>query len=337
MSEQHEWGIGVIGLGFMGRTHIGAWAEAARGGQPNRLVAVCDSDPERLTGKTEAAGNMGPGTDGGRLFDPQLVATYNDPRKFFEDPAVELVSICTHTSSHVELACAALAAGRHVLVEKPVALCPDEVQRLADASRSAGRVCMPAMCLRFWPAWAWLRERIVDGSLGPVRSAVFRRVSAPPSWSPGFYRSSQQSGGALFDLHVHDADFVRWCFGAPDSVLATGSLDHLTTFYRFAQGPDHVTAEGGWDHAAGFGFSMGYTVVFEGGTAVYLSGADPELRLIRGEEQEEVEVPGHDGYTGETMHLLAAVNAGRDPEPTLDESVGLIAMLQQERASLPRT
>lgn len=334
MSSKREWGIGILGLGFMGRTHINAWAEAARLGQPNSLVAVCDADQQRLTGSTEAAGNMGPGTEGGQLFDPEAVSTYSDPAEFFADPQVEIVSICTHTNSHVELACAALEAGCHVLVEKPVALIPAEVQRLADACEASERVCMPAMCLRFWPGWAWLRERIADGAFGPVRSAVFRRVSAQPDWSAGFYRSPEQSGGALFDLHVHDADFVRWCFGPPDGVTSTGTVDHLTTLYRFAKGPDHVTAEGGWDHTVGFGFSMGYTVIFEQATAVFLSGAEPELTLIRGGESEEVELPGHDGYTGETVHLLEALNGNRAPVPTLEEAVALTTMIQAERASL---
>ena len=334
MSDTKEWGIGVVGLGFMGRTHIGAWSEAARLGRANRLVAVCDSDPERLTGTTQAAGNMGPGTEGGRLFDPEVVATFTDPAEFFAHDALDVVSICTHTDSHVDLACAALAAGRHVLVEKPVALTAEEVQRLADAARASHHVCMPAMCLRFWPAWSWLRERMCDGSLGRVCSAVFRRVSAPPGWSPGFYKSPEKSGGALFDLHVHDADFVRWCFGPPDSVVSTGTVDHLTTLSRYADGPEHVSAEGGWDHAVGFDFSMGYTVVFERATAVYLSGAEPELSLIRDEVSETIDLPSHDGYTGEAMHFLDALTAGRDPDPTLEEAVSLIAMIQEEREGL---
>src|SRR4029453_5583634 len=90
---------------------------------------------------------------------------------------------------------------------------------------------------------------------------------APPAWSPAFYGDPARSGGALFDLHVHDADLVRWLFGAPGAVTSTGTLDHVTTLYRYADGPAHVVAEGGWDHAGGFPFSMGYTVVFERATA----------------------------------------------------------------------
>jgi predicted dehydrogenase len=119
------------------------------------------------------------------------------------------VSICTPTDSHIELAMTALAAGRHVLVEKPVALRSAEVARLAQAAAPAGRVCMPAMCMRFWPGWEWLKERIEAGEFGRVRSATFQRVGAPPDWS-AFYGDYARSGGPLHDLHIHDADFIRF-------------------------------------------------------------------------------------------------------------------------------
>ena len=70
--------------------------------------------------------------------------------------------LCTPTDSHVDLAIAALRAGKHVLVEKPVAVDPADVERLAMVARENGTICMPAHCIRFWPAWAWLRDAIGD-------------------------------------------------------------------------------------------------------------------------------------------------------------------------------
>lgn len=64
-------GVGVIGLGFMGRTHVAAYQAAAAAGFPCRLVAVCDPKPSRLTGELEANGNLATGS--GRLFDPKSV------------------------------------------------------------------------------------------------------------------------------------------------------------------------------------------------------------------------------------------------------------------------
>jgi predicted dehydrogenase len=317
----------------MGRTHVAAFRAAHASGRRNRLVAVADSSRERLSGRVETAGNFA--TEAGPLFDANVVHTWATPEELFADRDVDLVSICTPTPTHVELALAALAAGKHVLLEKPVALASSDVARLADAARDARTLCMPAMCMRFWPGWDWLRERVRDGFFGAVKSAVFRRLGTRPAWSRGFYDEPTQSGGALFDLHVHDADFVRWCFGAPRSVASTGSLDHVTTLYRFANGPAHVVAEGGWDHTSGFGFRMRYTVVFEHATADFDLAREPKLLLSRDGATAPIELAANAGYDGEVAHLLDAIAAGRrELDATLDEAVGLTRMLEAERESL---
>ncbi|MCC6406313.1 MAG: Gfo/Idh/MocA family oxidoreductase [Planctomycetes bacterium] len=331
--------IGVVGLGFMGRTHVAAFRAAHAAGLANRLVAVADSSRERLTGRVPKVGNLsaaklGEGDDD-VIFDAKTVRGYTTPQELFADREVELVSICTPTPTHVELALQALAAGKHVLLEKPVALASSDVARLADAARAARTLCMPAMCMRFWPGWDWLRERVRDGSFGRVKSATFRRLGTPPTWSAGFYDDPEKSGGALFDLHVHDADFIRWCFGAPSSVTSTGSLEHVTTLYRFPNGPAHVVAEGALDHTPGFGFRMRYTVIFERATADFDIGREPKLLLAENGEAKPVELAATAGYDGEIAHLLAAIATGRrELAATLDEAVGLTRMLEAERRSL---
>ncbi|HTF89720.1 MAG TPA: Gfo/Idh/MocA family oxidoreductase [Planctomycetota bacterium] len=328
-------GIGIIGLGFMGRTHLAAFQGANAMGLSNRLVAVSDADPERRAGRAAEGGNFDTGAKRELLFDPRNVRASEDPRAVIDDPEVELVSICTPTTSHVELALAALAAGKHVLVEKPVGLASAEVKRLADAASRSERLCMPAMCMRFWPGWDWLREHIRRATFGPVRSAVFSRLGTRPAWNPSFYQDPRQSGGALFDLHIHDADFVRWCFGEPTSVSSSGSLDHITTLYRFQDGPPHVVAEGGWDHTSGFAFRMRYIVVFEHATAEFDFNRAPRLVLSRNGTSEAVELPQHSGYDGEIRHLLAMIARGeRDLVATMAEAVALTRMLESERASL---
>ncbi len=327
-------GVGIIGLGFMGRAHLRAYEKAAAAGFPNELVAVCDRLPARRAGEALPGGNLACDAQGRRLFHPERVAAYARAEDLLADPRVELVSVCTPTATHVDLALAALAAGKHVLVEKPLALSAAETARLAAGARAARTLCLPAMCLRFWPAWSWLRERVRDGALGAVQSAVFQRLGSRPGWA-SFYGDPRQSGGALFDLHIHDADFVRWCFGPPRALAATGDLDHVTVLYRYARGPAHVVAEGGWDHAPGFPFRMRYVAVFEHGTAEYEFGRDPELLLARDGARAPVELPALDGYDGEVRHLLGRIAAGRsDLAATVDEAVGLLEMLEEERRLL---
>jgi predicted dehydrogenase len=335
-------GVGVVGLGVMGAQHIESYRVAAVNGAHNRLVAVCDADAQRRAGLRHVEGNLtvDEGAEG-RLFDPAVVKGYADPAALFADPAVELVSLCTYTDSHVPLAKAALEAGKHVLVEKPVALTAAAVRVLGEVAAAHPRqLCMPAMCMRFWPGWRWLAAVVRDGSMGAVRRASFRRVSAVPHWGSRFYEDATRSGGALVDLHVHDADFVRWCFGPPIAVVTTGSLQNLRTQYIYEDERLEVVAEGGWDKDPRTRFFMGYRVEFDKGTADFMFGREPELRVEHpGRSVEPVALMDGNGYDAEVAHLVHAVlalRAGGEPSvlALVDEAVGLMAMLEAERRSL---
>lgn len=338
MSELTQVGVGVIGLGFMGATHFRAYQAAQAAGFQCRVIAVSDQSPERLTGRGDVVGNINTGHSE-RLFDPTQLRTCRQARELLADPRVHLVSICTHTDTHVELALAALAAGKHVLVEKPVALKSADVKRLADAARDSGRLCMPAMCMRFWPGWTWLRDRVRDGRYGAVTSAVFQRLGSVPGWSPEFYRDPNRSGGALFDLHIHDTDFVRWCFGSPRQVSSTGTLGHVTTLYQYeaGRGPRHVVAEGAQDSAPGFGFRMRYTVNFERATVDFDLSRTPTVMLHREGRSEPVELPSGTAYDGQIRHLLDAILGARtaaDLVAGMDEAVEVTRLLEAEQRSL---
>jgi len=326
-------GIGVIGLGFMGRTHLVAWKEAERAGLSGKLVAIADGERARLDGRSQMTGNLATGASE-VLFDPQALFSTTAARELLARPEVQAVSICTPTDTHVELALAALEAGKHVLVEKPVALRSSDVARLADAARAARTLCMPAHCMRFWPGWDWLQSRVVDGSLGKVQSAVFQRLGTRPLWS-SFYADYARTGGALVDLHIHDADFVRWLFGEPSEVSSTGSLDHVTTLYRYPAGPEHVVAEGGWNHDAGFQFRMRYVVVFEHATADFEFGRTPPLLLAHAGRAEAVPIAATSAYELQVQHFLGAITSGsRELRASVDDALGVARLLEAERESL---
>jgi predicted dehydrogenase len=334
-ADRDEIGVGVVGLGLMGRTHIRAYNDARKAGFNCRLVAVCDRNPAKLEGHARAGGNLPDEARARQLFDPKHVHATSDLAEFLADERVELVSVCTYTPSHVDIARAALAAGKHVIVEKPVSLEPKLVRDLDRAAARAGRLCMPAMCIRFWPGWSWLKDKIDGRDFGAVKSAVFQRLASPPYWARTFYSNPRQSGAALFDLHIHDADFVRFCFGAPKSVFSSGSIDHMTTHYRFARGPAHVVAEGGWDHSPGFNFRMRYLVVFERATAEYDLAREPVLTLTRGGRVETVKLEAATGYDFEVRHMLESLRAKR-PElvATLEDAAEVARCLQAERKSI---
>ncbi len=328
-------GVGVIGLGVMGKTHIKAYHAAAARGLPCRLVAVCSDDPRQLSGTTGEGGNLASMAGTERAFDPSVVATTTDPAAIAAHAGVDLVSICTPTDSHASLAIQMLRAGKHVLVEKPLAVTSPDVRRVVEASRESKRVCMPAMCMRFWPGWDWLKDRIVDRSFGRVLSATFTRMGSRPEWSRDFYHDPARTGGAMFDLHVHDADVILWLFGPPRAVRSMGSIDHITTMYEYGDnGPRHVTAEGAWLAARGFPFRMRYTVEFEYAVADWDLMRPQQLLLVRDGRAENVPLPTDSAYDREAAHFVECIASGATPRATIADAAAVTSLLEAEKRSL---
>lgn len=332
MNEQRTIGVGVVGMGFMGWRHVEAYEDAARAGLPCAVVAVCDPSEERRRAPSAAGNIASRGVEPLAACDPAGHACLDD---LLGDDRVDLVSVCTHTDSHVEIALESLRAGKHVLVEKPVALAADAVRPLADAARKASMLCMPAHCMRFWPGWDWLRDAIASREHGKVVSASFLREGAAPGWASHFYSDTARSGGVLGDFHIHDADFVRWVFGTPRAVCCAGDDRHVTTLYRFgSEGPAHVSAEAGWTRAHGAGFRMRFTVDFERATAEFEMGRTPVLTLADEHGARAVEIPDGTGYDHEVRHLVRAIAEGRrDLRVTMDDALATAELLDAERTS----
>jgi predicted dehydrogenase len=336
-------GVGIIGMGFMGRTHLGAYA-AAEGA---RVRALFDPSMRAAT-----AGNLitaGDGVDALLASVPRAASV----EELLGRPDIDLVSICTPTDRHVALVRAAIAAGKHVLVEKPTALDPREIDALAAEADAAGVLVMPAHCMRFWPAWSWMAEAVRSGRFGAARRASFRRMGAKPSWSQDFYLDLQRSGGALVDLHIHDADFVRFAFGEPESVQARGSRMHVVARYLYADGLV-VEAEGGWMDDPDFAFTMTATIECERATIDFQLGREPELMVrvpasgstpgtTREASQDTHAVragsdyPTGTGYDHEVRALLRAI-ASRSPKApvTLADAAATQRLLDREAAELSR-
>src|SRR4051812_24031062 len=228
--------VGIIGLGFMGGVHAGAWKAAGA-----QVVALADSDAKRLAAFTVEGGEPT------RLTDAKALIARAD---------LDVVDICVPTPIHLELAKAALAAGKNVLCEKPLTRSSADAKVLCDAARDAKGFLMPAQCVRFWPGWDWLIDACKTNTYGKLRYASFQRVSSPPA---GWFMNHQLSGGALYDQHIHDTDLIVTMLGLPKSVTSvanvgpSGGFDLVSTRYRYAD-DQVVVAHGGWGLDAGFGF-----------------------------------------------------------------------------------
>lgn len=327
--------IGLVGCGFMGVTH----AKAYRKIPGARIAAICDAVRLPEDGVLATVGNVGD-SDPVRL-DMSVVKAYKDFNELLKNPEVDLIDLCVPTGLHPQLAIAALQAGKHVVCEKPMARTSALARDMVNAAKAAKGFFMPAMCMRFWPGWSWLKQVIDAGTYGKVYSARFRRMSEPPGWSKAQFLNGQQSGGALLDLHIHDADIVQFCFGRPKSVFATGytklsgAIDHVVAQYEVASGAI-VHAEGSWAMAPGFGFSMTYTVNFEHATADFdiARGADA-LKLMKDGKTEIITGDGSDGYQGELGHIVECIQTGRPPSVvTGQDGLSAVEICEAEERSI---
>src|SRR5262245_2989459 len=96
---------------------------------------------------------------------------------------VDAIDVCVPTTNHAEVVIAALSAGKHVLCEKPLGRSLDDARGIASESARANTMLMPAMCMRFWPEWAWLKQAVAGKRYGRVLSASFlRQGTMPPGW-----------------------------------------------------------------------------------------------------------------------------------------------------------
>jgi predicted dehydrogenase len=282
------------------------------------------------------AGNVKGQSQGGVDF--SRFTQYDEGLKLIADPRVAIVDICLPTPLHARYAMAALKAGKHVLVEKPFALNGREADRLASVAARSKPLLMCAMCMRFWPAWAWLKDAVADRRFGRVLAAQFRRVTSHPGGP--FYGDGDACGGALLDLHIHDTDFVQHCFGKPDAVFTRGYArhtnrpDHVVTHYLY-RGAPLVTAEGGWTMAPGFGFEMQYTVNFEKATAIFNLAAQDQLMLVRDGQRRPVTVKAGMGYEHEIAYFLDCVRKGKRPRAVEPASAALsVKIVEAEAKSL---
>jgi predicted dehydrogenase len=326
--------VGVVGLGFMGVTHLRAYQKIPSA----RIVAVCDAVRQPVDGKLSASGNINTG-DAVQL-DMQQVKAHRDLAECLANPEVELVDLCVPTPLHLPMAVAALKTGKHVICEKPLARTAAAAREIAAAAAQSRGYFMPAMCLRFWPEWVWLKQAIVNQTYGKVVAARFRRVAEPPGW--GNYAQGLQSGGALLDLHIHDTDFVQFCFGRPLAVFSSGTVRHsgavdqVITQYLLPSGVP-VHAEGGWIMNAGHGFNMAYTVNFERATADYdlARGADALKLCEEGQPARFVRCEGPDGYEGELRHMIDAILAGKPPSTvTAQDGLSAVEICEAEEKSV---
>ncbi|HYG93025.1 MAG TPA: Gfo/Idh/MocA family oxidoreductase [Nocardioides sp.] len=289
--------VGLLGAGLIAGVH----ARAYRGCPGVRLVAVADPVPGKAERIAEEHGaRVVPDLDG-------LLAA-----------GVDVVDVCTPPTAHAHAAVTALAAGRHVICEKPLTRTLDEARTVVEAAETAAGLLMVGHVSRFEPDHRAARDLAVAGEVGDVRMVTHTTASALPGWSEGGWAADPAaSGGPLLDQAVHSFDYARWVIDSPavrvhcmaaDS--GAGPTTYALTTVRYQNGAiAHV--ECSWAHPPARGFKLGAEIV---GTQGRLAWSYDHMMggvlYPREGDAEWWDVLGEHGFVLELRTFFGAIRAG---------------------------
>jgi predicted dehydrogenase len=216
--------VGLVGTGFIAQEgHLPAYAAL----EEVELTAVADANLERAKSVAEKFG---------------VSKVFKDYRRLLALEEIEAVDICTPNASHKPITIAALKAGKHVLVEKPIAMNAAEAKAMIAESKKAKRLLMVALNCRYLSETRALKRAIDAGALGDIyyAEATFLRRRGIPGWGV-FTEKKASGGGPVLDLGVHVLDWSLYLMGFPEPVAVSG-----LTYAKIGPHPHQAATAGYW-------------------------------------------------------------------------------------------
>ncbi|HEY0826497.1 MAG TPA: Gfo/Idh/MocA family oxidoreductase [Bacilli bacterium] len=300
--------IGLIGCGTMG----GVYADRLAKMEGVRVSAVCHPEPSKVAA----------------LADSLQAKVYSSYADMLARPELDIVCVTTPTYLHKRHILEALNAGKHVICEKPLALNEEDCREVMKRSAEKGVRVFVAHVVRFFPEYAGICERLRSGEAGGIISAKARRVSLMPKENSWFLDRAK-SGGIVFDLMIHDIDYILWLLGDSISQISANRTSHagmeiVSASLTYANGTD-VTLEACWGASA---FQTELEIIGERGVIACESGK-PESP---GEEENGEpdasrkgvvipESPEHyDPYYRQLAHFVQAIVTNRPALITTEEA-----------------
>ncbi len=256
--------VAILGAGFMGDTHGRAYQNIENAD----LVAVCDKDEYKGKG----------------LAQKYNCEYYNDINLLLENCDCDILDICLPTFLHEESTILGAKYKKHIFCEKPVSLKMESLDNMLKAVKENKVFFMVGQVLRFWDEYVIAKKMYDRGELGELNYIFASRLSESPSWSE-WYMRPENSGGGLFDLHLHDVDFLIWLLGRPAFVYATGkqnklgSWNYVSTILSFENGTS-AAVEGVIDMEKGYPFTMTLKLVGSKKTYDYFMEAGANIENI---------------------------------------------------------
>ncbi len=319
--------VGITGIGFMGMIHYLAYQKL----ENVKVVAICDTIPERLKGDwTAIRGNFGPP---GKMMDLTGITPYSKFEDLIADPNIDVVDICLPPSAHAGKTIDALNAGKNVFCEKPISLQSDRGADMVEAATRNKKLLMIGHVLPFFVSHQYVVEAKQSGRFGKLLGGNFIRVISDPVWLKDFY-NMQTSGGPMLDLHIHDTHFIRYLFGMPKAVSAIGRCrnnvpEYFNTQFRFDDPDIVVSATSGCVMQQGRPFTHGYEVHFEKATIFCESFTGTPVTVLHEDGTvEKPELPAKDEIDVFASELQEAYNgfAANKPSPILDGALARDAL-----------
>ncbi|MFB8267546.1 Gfo/Idh/MocA family protein [Streptomyces sp. NPDC055955] len=318
---------GVVGPGWI----AGEFVKSVRAHTAQQVVAVASRSLDRASAFAATHG-----------IDLALGST----EQLLTHPDVDVVYVATPQSEHLSIGLAAIAAGKHVLIEKPITVSAEEAQTLADAARAAGVLVMEAMWSRYLPQTSVIRSLLADGVLGEIRTVLAdhgQAITADPQHR--LYRP-ELGGGALLDLGIYPVQFASMVLGAPTRLTAVGGLTKtgvdaystlVLTHEREAQATLYTSILARTPMTAviaGSEATLSIDGSFYTPTSFTLSSADRGGPVLTWSDPTNLKL--FDGLSWEATALARFVGEGRTESPvhTLDESIAILSTIDEARAQI---
>jgi predicted dehydrogenase len=308
--------IAVVGFGFMGLTHT---LNILKNDNLN-LAAIVEKNPD-LIEKTigTKGGNISTGSiDSDKLLGINKYSNLDDCLKS-ED--LDAINICVPTILHYEMTKKALLHDKHVFLEKPICLDIRQAEELINLAEKRNKIFMTGHVVRFMPPYQKLKQIIDSEEFGQIKFLALTRFSGRPGWGQWMEKEVvDASGGALFDLVIHDIDYANFLFGEPDDIecrCLAGTLskhDYVSAMWNYKHKNIQVRIEGGNRFHKNLPFQAGYMAYFEKASILYTSFKGDVIQIA--DDQNIKEIPAGDpvsGYYNEIAYFADCIENNRKP------------------------
>ena len=315
--------VAVVGFGFMGMTHTLNILKI----KDLKLVAIVDINPALIEKNLNSKiGNISIGS-----IDAMELASihkYSKLEDCLHSEDLDAVIICTHENLHYEMTKKVLMHNKHVFLEKPFCLDIKQAEELINLADQKKSLLMVGHVVRFMPPYQKLKQWIDSEKFGELKFLSLSRFCGLPGWGQWKEKNVKElSGGALFDLVIHDIDFASYALGLPSEIKCNylpGELskhDYISAMWSYKDKNVHVKIEGGLTFHSTFPFQAGYMAQFEKASILYTSLNGDVIWIADDSSVKEITAgDAGTGYFNEIAYFAQCMKNDTDPEECMPAS-----------------